>query len=607
MDRRDFLKGVAITGAVRSVAPRATAVSDIDSRVLKVSALNYDGARLKDSRWKEQYEQGRDFYFNINNDDILNGYRLAAGVSAPGKPLGGWCAKNSNTVFGQWLSGMARMYRATNDTEIRDKASYLLSEFVKTVGADGNAGMMPYPYEKLVCGLVDMHEFLGHPEAMPLLERVTDWSSKNFDRTRAPANPKPWEMHSGKPLEWYTLPENLYRAFELTANQQFKDFADVWLYDAYWSQFENSASPARATGVHAYSHVNSFSSASMRYAMTRNPEHLRIVENAYAFLQNTQCYATGGYGPVERLMPAGSLGKALECQLNTCETPCCTWAGFKMSRYLMQFTGKARYGDWAERLLYNGIGAALRIHGDGRHFYYADYRLNGGVKVHTRNQYTCCSGTYIQNIADFHNLIYYHDDSGLYVSLYVPSELTWRRADGQVKVTQDTKYPEEETSKLLLTMNSSSRFGLNFRIPGWSRDVTIKVNGIAAEARIQAGTWATLDRTWTSGDTVEIRIPLPLRYQAVDAQHPRRMAIVRGPVTMVIDGLVHEPVYKLPDNEEELNKLMVPDDQEPAVFRYVPQDGTNVMSRLRSFYSIGPDYYYRMYLDLDQLPIVLWS
>ena len=170
MDRRDFLKGVAITGAVASVAPRTIAVSDIDSRVLKVSAFNYEGNRLRDSRWKEQYDQGRDFYLNVNNDDILHGYRLAAGMPAPGKPLGGWCAKNSNTVFGQWLSGMARMYHATNDTEIRDKASYLLSEFVKTVGPDGSPGMTPYPYEKLVCGLVDMHEFVGHPEAMPLLQ-----------------------------------------------------------------------------------------------------------------------------------------------------------------------------------------------------------------------------------------------------------------------------------------------------------------------------------------------------------------------------------------------------------------------------------------------------
>jgi DUF1680 family protein len=607
MDRRDFLKGVAITGAVAGVAPRAAmAVSDMDSRVMNVSAFNYDGVLLKDSRWKEQYEQGRDFYFNVNNDDILHGNRLAAGMPAPGKPLGGWCAKNSNTVFGQWLSGMSRMYRATNDTEIRDKASYLLTEFAKTVGPDGNAGMAPYPYEKLVCGLVDMHEFVGHPEAMPLLERVTSWSSKNFDRTRAPANPKPWEMHSGKPLEWYTLPENLYRAFQLTGNQQFKEFADVWLYDAYWSQFENSASPAHATGVHAYSHVNSFSSASMRYAMTRNPAHLRILENAYDFLQNTQCYATGGYGPVERLMPSGSLGKALESQLNTCETPCCSWAGFKMSRYLMQFTGKARYGDWAERLLYNGIGAALRIHGDGRHFYYADYRLNGGVKVDTRNQYTCCSGTYIQNIADFHNLIYHKDNSNLYVNLYVPSELTWRRADGQVKIAQDTRYPEEETSKFTLTMDRGVRFGLKFRIPEWSRGANIKVNGVPAQLTIQPGTWATVERAWNSGDTVEIQIPLPLRYQAVDAQHPQRVAIVRGPVTMVLDGLVHEPIYKLPDNDEDLNKLMVPD-QEPAVFRYAPRDGTNVMSRLRPFYAIGPDYYYRMYLDMDKLPIVLWS
>ena len=32
----------------------------------------------------------------------------------------------------------------------------------------------------------------------------------------------------------------------------------------------------------------------MRYAVTGDPAHLRVVENAYDFLQNTQCYATGG-------------------------------------------------------------------------------------------------------------------------------------------------------------------------------------------------------------------------------------------------------------------------------------------------------------------------
>ena len=55
----------------------------------------------------------------------------------------------------------------------------------------------------------------------------------------------------------------------------------------------------------------------------------------------------------------GSLGKALETRSDTFETLCGSWAGFKLARYLMLFTGEARYGDWIERLFYNGAGAAL--------------------------------------------------------------------------------------------------------------------------------------------------------------------------------------------------------------------------------------------------------
>ena len=81
--------------------------------------------------------------------------------------------------------------------------------------------------------------------AMPLLERVTAYAAQTFDRTRQPAAPKPWEMHSGKPLEWYTQPENLYRAYQLSGNKRFKEFAEVWLYDSYWNKFANTSSPKR--------------------------------------------------------------------------------------------------------------------------------------------------------------------------------------------------------------------------------------------------------------------------------------------------------------------------------------------------------------------------
>ena len=84
----------------------------------------------------------------------------------------------------------------------------------------------------------------------------------------------------------------------------------------------------------------------MAYAVTREPALLTMLTNAFDFMQNTQCYATGGYGPVERIMPTnGNLGVAIETRQNTCETPCCSWAAFKMARYLMTFTGEARFGD----------------------------------------------------------------------------------------------------------------------------------------------------------------------------------------------------------------------------------------------------------------------
>jgi len=616
MPRRDFLKAAAATSVLAGVGaaarPAAAAAAALEPSApdiahAKIQAFNYDGVTLGPSRWDDQFQNAREFYYNVENDDILHGFRAAANLPAPGKPLGGWCARDSGTVFGQWLSGMSRIYRATGDTQMRDKAVYLLAEYAKTVGPDGNCRMGPYPYEKMTCGLTDMHEYASHPEATALMDRMTGWASKTFDRSRLPAGPKPWGMHSGKPGEWYTMPENLFRAYMITGNQKFRDFGEVWLYHHYWDKFADTAAPTTASAVHAYSHVNSFSSASMAYAVTGDPRYLQICKNAYDFMQNTQCYATGGYGPVERIMPPGSLGKALEYQCNTCETPCDTWAGFKLSKYLTQFTGEARYGDWAERLLYNGIGAALQIHGPGVHFYYADYRVGAGVKIFSRNTYTCCSGTYIQNVADYHNQIYYRGPNALYVSLYVPSTLTWRRASGDVTLVQDTKYPEAETSTFTLKMSGSAQFPLNFRIPGWSEGVSFKVNGAPAQVSVTPGQWATIDREWKSGDAVEIRIPLRLRYSPVDKEHPHRVAVVRGPVVLVQDGNVHEPVYKMPYDDEALNKYIVADEREANAFRCVPADGANVMALFRPFYAIPADSFYRMHFDLDDLPMVLWS
>ena len=85
--------------------------------------------------------------------------------------------------------------------------------------------------------------------------------------------------------------------------------------------------------------------------------------------------------------PDGSLGRSLDLYAGHAEIPCGTWAAFKLCRYLMGFTGEARFGDWIETLLYNGIGASLPTESDGRTFYYGDYRISGGIKQFYKEKY----------------------------------------------------------------------------------------------------------------------------------------------------------------------------------------------------------------------------
>jgi uncharacterized protein len=571
--------------------------------LVKLEPFDYHGVRLLESRWLTQFTSARDYYLSVSDDDILCGYRTAAGLPAPGHTLGGWCAKNSDEIFGQWLSGMARIYAATGDVALRDKAAHLVAEWAKTIGAGGDCRMDLYAYDKLVCGLVDQHFYAQNPDALPLLKQTLAWVMRTFPTRRQEATP---DDINGQPHEWYTFAENLYRAYEVAGDAKIKAFADTYLDHEFWNKFAASSTPQDFAEVHAYSHVNTFSSVAMAYAVTGEERYLDILRHAYDFMQDTQCYATGGYGPMERLLPAdGTLGRSLEARNASFETVCGSWAGFKMTRYLQEFTGEARYGDWMERLFYNGVGAALPITTGGKSFYYSDYRVTGGMKVYKVSRYSCCSGTYIQCVADYHNLIYYHTPSSLNVNLYVPSEVTWQGPAGDVHVVQTTSYPETETSNLSLTMAQPTRFALKFRVPAWADGFSARVNGRETAVVARPGTWAAIERTWSTGDTVEIRIPLKLRMVPVDPQHPRRVAVVRGPVVLVMDDWVFEEIPRLPEPKD-LDRWLVPDEQRAGVFRIAPQGGKELQARFRPFYAIGEVTPYRIYHDLDAAPIPVW-
>lgn len=510
----------------------------------ELQTFDYRGVRLLSGLLEQQVARTCDVYGSVPNDDILKGFRRQAGLPAPGKDMGGWASRSSAGIFGQLLSGMARMARAVGDEALRNKALALFEGWLDTVPPDGNVGMSVYAWEKLVCGLVDLRLYADCDAALQALDRVTAWAERTFDRSRTPADDFDfWGERPAETHEWYTLPENLYRAYLTNGNAAFREFGDIWRYEQFWDRFAETAEPAGVPTVHAYSHVNTFSSAAMTYAVTGDRRYLTICENAYDYILRTQCYATGGFGPDERLMrPDGSLGRSLELLGDQAEVPCGTWAGFKLSRYLMTFTGQARFGDWIETLAYNAIGAALPTQADGRTYYYGDYRLSTGAKQYYWHRWPCCSGTYLQANAAYHDLIYFKAPGALYVNLFVPSEVVWGEGEEAVVVRQDTGYPESDASNLQFYMQRPARFVLRFRVPGWSEGASAVVNGERFELSARPGSWASIEREWCSGDHVAIRIPMELRLVPVDSQHPNRVAVMHGPVVLAM----HEACCRRP-------------------------------------------------------------
>lgn len=554
--RRQFMKTTALAGATALAARSCRPASAAESAAKALPVFGYSQVQITDGILRQQFEENHQRFLNLDEDAMLKPFRQRSGLPAPGPDMGGWYDNSDDYnlrgnshgfipghSFGQYVSGLARAYAVTGDKATQAKIQRLVRGYAETVEPTGkfykDYRLPAYTFDKTCCGLIDAHEFAADPIALDVLKKSTDavlpyLPEKALSRAEQSARP-----HKDISYTWdetYTLPENFFLAYQRSNDSRYRNLGERFIYHEFYDRL--AANDNAFPGMHAYSHVNTLSSAMQSYLVLGDEKYLRAATNGFRMVQE-QSYATGGWGPNEAFVEPGrgQLAASLDKTHAAFETPCGAYGHFKIARYLLRLTRDSLYGDSMERVLYSTVAGAKPILADGTSFYYSDYNNTNAKKAYYGAKWPCCSGTFPQLTADYAISSYFPAVDGIYVNLYLPSKVTWSQNGTRCAITQRTSYPRSNVTELEIETERPETFAIYLRVPAWTDSSTrLSINDKAEGGEIKPGAFFAFRRQWKNHDRVTIEIGMPVRLEAVDAQTPATVAVMRGPLALFAIG-----------------------------------------------------------------------
>lgn len=157
--------------------------------------------------------------------------------------------------------------------------------------------------------------------------------------------------------------------------------------------------------------------------------------------------------------------------------------------------------------------------------------LSGSHKVYStrENSFWCCVGSGFENHAKYGEAIYYHNDQGIYVNLFIPSEVNWK-AKG-ITLRQETAFPAEENTALTIQTDKPVTTTIYLRYPSWSKNVKVNVNGKKVSVKQKPGSYIAVTRQWKDGDRIEANYPMSLQLETTP-DNPQKGALLYGPLVL---------------------------------------------------------------------------
>jgi hypothetical protein len=503
-----------------SSAARSKAV-DHEVVVPQTSPFPMKNVRLLPGAFSAAAEANRRYLKTLPPDRLLHTFRLTAGLPTSAEPLGDWekpdCELRGHFAGGHYLSACPLAFASSGDEELKRKGDLMVAELAKCQAQHKNGYLSAFPQElfdrlrdgvnvwapfytmhKIMAGHLDMYTLAGNEQALDTVEKMARWVRSWSD----PLSEQ--QMQRVLLVEYGGMGEVLANLYGATGKREYLDLAQRFDKKGFFDPL--AAHREELKGLHVNIHVPQVIAAARLYELTGDKRYWNIADYFWNEVTSERSFCTGGTSNFElwRSDP-GVLSTQLSPQ--TAED-CCVYNMMKLTRHLFGWSPQAGYMDYYERVLFNHRMGTIDPE-TGTTVYYLPLG-NGYSKIYAKplDSFWCCNGTGAEEFAKLTDSIYFREDRSIFVNLYIASDVNW--PEKGIRLTQQTSFPEEQGTILLVSAEKPVDIDLKLRIPYWAKSGSVKVNGRTIPAFADPGSYLVLRGPWKNGDRIELSLPMHL-------------------------------------------------------------------------------------------------
>lgn len=514
---------------------------------MRVESFNLKDVRLLPSRFRENMSRDSVWMTSLDVNRLLHSFQTNAGVFAGReggymsvKKLGGWesldCELRGH-ITGHLLSAYALMYGATGSSVFKLKGDSLVNGLAEVQSALNGGYLSAFPEElinrniqgksvwapwytlhKLFSGLIDQYLYSDNEQALKVVQKMGDWAYNKL---------KPLNEETRKLMirnEFGGINESFYNLYAITGEERYRWLANYFYHNEVIDPLKELRDDLGTK--HTNTFIPKVIAEARNYELTNNETSKKLSEFFWQTMINNHTFAPGCSSDKEHYFNTKEFSKHITGY--TGET-CCTYNMLKLSRHLFCWTGNSSIADYYERALYNQI-LGQQDPQTGMVTYFLPL-LSGAYKVYStqENSFWCCVGSGFESQAKYGEAIYYHNQQGIYINLFIPSQVNWKEKG--ITLIQQTNFPQEETTHFTVRAEKTIRTTIYLRYPSWSNKAEILVNGKRVNVKQKAGSYIAITREWKDNDNISATFPMQLHVEATP-DNPKKVALFYGPIVL---------------------------------------------------------------------------